>query len=200
MKTTCCLSIADKRSEAGPRSSLPAEGRVAAFALFLAAAVFVGAQESAPPPSGADRARRLQLNEKLIHKLVHGGLLLASEDDPLRRAEHCNLVAAFLADEMGRAADQHEDSRMEELGQHLHLILQHGIAPNLVIARKSIPTGSHQETMLKSVGDTITRFTFPLEERLQQRAGNERAVRVRIALEHGRADVERALSSADRPR
>src|SRR5262249_51517560 len=115
----------------------------AAFALaLLVFTAGVGAEGPLRQPSAADQTQRFQRNQALIVALVHGGLHLAAEEDPIQRANHCNVVVKLFAVEMRQAADTHEAGRFAELGQHLRALLEDGVAANLSRARGSIPEGS----------------------------------------------------------
>src|SRR6476660_9132928 len=97
---------------------------------------------------------------------------------------------------MDQALDDHQDDRLEELGQHLHLLFQQGVAPNLLIARKSIPVRSHQEMRLESVRNRSVGLILPLEERLKNSERHEPAAeRARVILANGRAEVYRSINA-----
>jgi len=67
----------------------------------------------------------------LLGTLVLQALLLAEEDDPLRRADHCNAVAEQLVQGILLASSGGDTSRAEQLGGLLGHVMDRGIAPNL---------------------------------------------------------------------
>jgi hypothetical protein len=144
----------------------PPAGRapLPACAPVLVLAAVSQAQSPAAPLSAAEQARRFGRNRSLIEKLVMGGLRLADEDDPLKRANYCNGIAQSMADEIRQAAGDHEKARVTELKQHLHSLLKDGVAENLIQARKRIPNGSAEEKELRKVRDDTEQFLKPVQE------------------------------------
>lgn len=67
----------------------------------------------------------------LLGTLVLQALPLAEEDDPLRRADHCNAVAEQLVQGILLASSDGDTTRAEQLGGLLGEVLDRGIAPNL---------------------------------------------------------------------
>jgi hypothetical protein len=122
------------------------------------------AQPPAVPLVPAERARRFQQNRGLIGKLVTGGLSLAGEENPLKRAVCCNGIAESMADEMRDAAERRERDRVAELGKHLQSLLKGGVADNLSKARTSIPSGSAEEKELEKVRTDTEGFVKPLQQ------------------------------------
>ncbi len=158
----------------------------------------VVAEDPPRQPSVAEQARQFQRNRELIQMLVQEGLRLASEEDPLKRAEVCNAVAECLANAIRQAAENREKARVAELGQHLHALLEQGVAANLNTARAQIPVGSTQEKALKEIRDRATELVLPLVQQLQQTADpedNEELHHTLKVLHDGRAEVERALTT-----
>ncbi len=152
--------------------------------------------DDAAAPSPAQLARQFQRNRGLVQALVHGGLRLAGENDPLKRADYCTGLAECLVDEMRQAADDRETARVAELGQHLHALLEHGVAANLSTARDAIPPGSMEEKGLQDLQERTARVLRPLEERLQRNGdpeGRDDLLRARKAVSEGRTVVEKAL-------
>jgi len=144
----------------------PPAGRapLPACAPVLVLAAVSRAQSPAPPLSAAEQARRFGRNRSLIEKLVTGGLQLADEDDPLKRADCCNGIAQSMADEIRLAVGGHEKGRVAELKQHLHSLLKDGVAENLIQARERIPNGSAEEKELRKVRDDTEQFLKPVQE------------------------------------
>src|SRR5262245_9567020 len=100
------------------------------------------AEDPGAASASARRVWQLQRNYALIQKLVQGGLDLASEDDPLKRARCCNGLVESLAGEIRQAAVDQEGGRAVELSNHLQAVLKHGVAGNLGKGRSLIPKGS----------------------------------------------------------
>jgi hypothetical protein len=135
-----------------------------ACAPVLVLAAVSRAQSPAAPLSPAEQARRFGRNRSLIEKLVTGGLQLAGEEDPLKRADYCNSIAQGMADEIRLAVGGHEKGRVAELKQHLHSLLKDGVAENLSQARERIPNGSAEEKGLCKVRDDTEQFLKPVQE------------------------------------
>jgi hypothetical protein len=163
---------------------------------MIALAPLAGAQDASSPSDAAVRARLFQRNHDLICTLVKGGLRLAAAEDALERAECCSGVAEQLATEIQQAFQNHEKSRVAELGSHLRALLETGIAANLSVARSQIPVGSTLEKTLREVRDRTSHLVEPLEEQLQSEtdALDEQGIRHTLkALQVGRTEVEKAL-------
>jgi hypothetical protein len=67
----------------------------------------------------------------LLGTLVLQALLLAEENDPLRRADHCNAVAEQLVQGILLASSGGDTTRAEQLGGLLGEVMDRGIVPNL---------------------------------------------------------------------
>jgi hypothetical protein len=161
--------------------------------LALAAAVWGGAPV---PLSDVERARQLQRDQELIESLVDSGLALAATEDPLQRAGQCNKVAERLASEIRHAGADRDSGRVKELGQHLKLVLENGVADNLRIARTAIVAGSPRERALLE----FSRLAKQVESQLDN-VPNARARDMTPALNavrQGRQDVENAIKGKTR--
>jgi len=170
--------------------------------LPVAAALLASiAWSDTPPPAGAARLRQLHRNRRLVDALVNGGLRLAAEPDPLKRAECCHGLAENLAGEIGQAATDHDSARVAELGRHLQSVLQEGVADNLHDARRLIPPGSAREAELRRVGRRAADGMKPLEEQLRHATAADAAdLRGALAaVDEGRAEVEKAFQVANPP-
>ncbi len=117
--------------------------------LMIGLAALATAGETSSP--GPERILQAQRNQKLVDKLVDGGLKLAREDDRVKRAEYCNNLAKNLVEEIRQAADDHDGDRVVELGRHLQALLKNGVAGNLSKERSQVPSGSAREKDLESV-------------------------------------------------
>jgi hypothetical protein len=134
--------------------------------LPLLAAFLVPAALAEEPPT-VERAVQVQRNYGLIQTLVESGLHLAAEEDPLKRARQCLDVAGRLAEEIRQAAEKREELRVIELGEHLHALLEQGVAGNVGLARRQIPLGSTAEKSLRQACDQAAVLVRQLEEFLQ---------------------------------
>jgi hypothetical protein len=133
-------------------------------ALLLAA--LAGAQDPPSPAEGVADFGRLERNRALIQELVHSGLSLAGEGDPLKRADTCNGLAKRLAGEIRQAAEHQDIDRATELGDHFCSLLKGGVLPNLSTVRLHMDPGSAGEAELRRVGAETVELTTPLEDLL----------------------------------
>lgn len=133
--------------------------------IFVVALVAFAWADDAAPPSSAERARLFQRNKELVRKLVDGGLRLAAEDEPFKRAEYCNDLAALLAAEVHRSAANREGRRAAEMGGHLHSLLHDGVAGILNGPGRAIPPGSPGEKELRAIGERVELIAEEMERR-----------------------------------
>jgi hypothetical protein len=138
--------------------------------VVLACTILAVGQEPAVPDE-ALLSHALHRNRDLIQALVRGGLSLAAEDDPVKRADSCNELAVRFAGEIRQAATQRDAVRAVELGDHLYALLKQGVAFNLSIARRLTPPGSAHELEINRVGGRVPQITEPLEKLLQNPDG-----------------------------
>jgi hypothetical protein len=129
--------------------------------LMVSLAALASADEGSTTP-GPARILQAQRNQKLVDKLVDGGIDLARAADRVERAKCCNELARSLAEEIKQAADDHDGDRAVELGRHLQALLKNGVAANLVKERSQVPQGSARESELRQVRDDSTGITAPL--------------------------------------
>ncbi len=173
------------------------------WAVLVAVLVPAAAAEDPVLPSGAaDQTRRFRQDNALIETLVQGGVRLAGQDDPMKRAECCNEVAERLAAEIQQAAENRNKERVAELGQYLHALLEQGVAANLSAARKQIPAGSTRERNLHAIRDRAEKLVRPLEEQLRRDSEKENQQELQHTLrvlQGGRAEVENAVKGGDKP-
>ncbi|MFN4257920.1 MAG: hypothetical protein ACK4RK_01380 [Gemmataceae bacterium] len=150
------------------------------------------------PPDLQAPLRSFQKNRLLLQELVATSLRLADEDDPLKRAEHCQEMAERLAQEIQKAASDQEGARVNELGLHFRNVLRQGVAANITAAGNRIPVGSERERELEQLGQRVLRMALPLEEQLQatQPLTTHQTLR---AIHAGREEVERALRHRNIP-
>lgn len=133
--------------------------------LMAAGLVFAAAE---PGPSAAEQALRFQRNERLIQSVVDGSLLLASESDPVKRADVCKQIAKVFAEEIQRAAVDHEGPRAAELSGYFSTVLERGVAFNLQSAGEKVPLVSMQNGPLLEIGAQVAQIAQPLEAELRR--------------------------------
>ncbi len=139
--------------------------------LFVLAGTILAVAQEPAAPDDALPAHALRRNRDLIPALVRGGLSLAAEEDPVKRADACNELALRFAGEIHLAAGQHDHGRAAELGDCLYALLKQGVAVNLRSARRLTPPGSAHEAEINRVGSRAARLTEPLEKLLQDPDG-----------------------------
>lgn len=161
-------------------------------ALTVAALALAGGPP-VPPPDDVLQAQDLHRNRKLIEALILNGLSLAAEDDPLKRADTCNELAARFAGEIQQAATERDNGRAVELGDHLYSLLRQGVAGNLRTARRLIPLSSTDEWKIHQVGNRVSIITAPLEGLLQETSSTEAGElrRVLQKIRDARVEVEK---------
>jgi hypothetical protein len=155
----------------------------------------LSAEEDASP----ERAGQLRADLHLIEAAVDSGLVLAAEEDPLKRAKTCSELADRLAKEARRAAGAKETVRAADLGRYLQSLLERGVAANLNQAHANMAEGEDSARMpeVRSVGEKTLALMVPLMEDLERSAGPDTpdmraAVR---GLSQARAAVEKAVKT-----
>jgi hypothetical protein len=157
--------------------------------------LFAAADEGETVPA-AEKAQRFHRNRKLVETMVDRGLRLASEEDPVRRAEHCNDIARRLADEIRQAARAHEGYRAQELGGHLRALLHDGVAPILKNAITGVPLSSPGQEELRKIGANVRELTRPVMEQLQavdDEEDREQLRQTHSAVQEALGEVENTL-------
>lgn len=120
--------------------------------LTVVLAAWVGA-EDVRLPSPVEQAGLLHRNRELLETLIDGGIGLSQDAGPMGRAERCQIMAVKLKDEITSAVNQGERDRATELFRHLIRLMDSGMLPNLVGARKQVQPGSQQEPELFKLRD-----------------------------------------------
>lgn len=149
-------------------------------------------------PPAAEKAQRFHRNRDLVQTLVDSGLRLASEESPLRRADHCNDLAQRLADEIRQAATAREGYRALELGDHLKDLLHDGVASLLRNSRDLIDDSSPGQKELKRIQNNVGKVTQPVEEYLKgmdDEENREQLEQAWRAVQKGREEVDNVLNS-----
>jgi hypothetical protein len=165
----------------------------------LSAVFFLAGSGASSDQSDSRRIKQLHRNRSLIQALVDGGLYLAAEKDPLKRADCCNGLAKRFVGEIRQAALTRDVTRAEEMGLHLKELLTRGVAGNLTIVRDQTPLGSAREQDMRRLTNQIKDLTFPLEQELAQLADKEEVQSVLQSVREALGEVDKALKSK-RPR
>jgi hypothetical protein len=162
---------------------------------LLTTAGLVLANPPAPPRSPAARLKEMRRDLALVRNLVEGGLRLAKEEDPLRRADQCNVLARGLSREVQQAVKDREHSRADALGQRLEALLVRGVAGNLQRARAQLPPNSPRLPELRRLGDEALSVMEPLRKEFDQMPEYEQHQMASVlhAVTQGRAEVEKAV-------
>jgi len=121
--------------------------------LTVVAAALLAAIVGAQGPKGPSPAQRGELFKKdrlVIENLVDQTLKSAhTPGDYVKRAESYYPVLLNFNQEIGKASDQHDAARVEELTRHLETLLDKGLAPTLVRARVQVENGTGNEEYRK---------------------------------------------------
>jgi hypothetical protein len=163
---------------------------VAALILAIAGLVLAGDEPLVPK----ERLRQLQRDLRLVQVLVQEGLLLAGEEDPLKRARTCNVVADSLVKEIQRAAGARDARRTANLGIFLQDVLVQGVAGNVDLARGKLSTRAREDEF-KQIGEQVVQITRPVSEEIRQAPESEQKILqpAAQAASTGRLAVEMAL-------
>jgi hypothetical protein len=165
--------------------------------LLLALAGLASAQDA--PPDAADRLRQLQRDFALIEVLVQEGLHLAGQDDPLQRAESCNVVAKRLVQEIKQAAGERDQPRATQLGNYLHSVLVRGVAGNLDTARSRLDDDSGPNPDFQRIRDEALRVTEPVTGEHAQGSERQLMEPAAEAINKGRTAVQDAAKRKKKP-
>lgn len=140
------------------------------FAGFVVAALAFaeGSGNGGDVPFGEVRQVQWQRDGELIEKFVDGAIRLAAENDPLERANQCNVMAAVLAKHLRQATVNGETERTAELGDMLEEVLVKGIADNLSQARRDLPPEAPRSKEVLEIGVKVADVVKPLENILEQ--------------------------------
>jgi hypothetical protein len=181
-------------------NAVPPLRRGAGHSMFAMVPPLLLAAAPQDEPDTEAVARRFKRNRDLIELVVKESVKLASvepdaADESVVRAAACGAVARDLAHAIQLAAAEREDSRVEELAQHLRDQLQRGVAANLGRAGK-VKLGSALDKQIQEVIGDVDRAVRPLEEQLQRGgsaqtgAGMQRTLRTVL---DGRAEIDKVL-------
>jgi hypothetical protein len=140
----------------------------------------------------AERLQQFRRELPLMRKLVEGGLLLAKETDPIRRADQCTVLAKDLTQEVQRAVQGRNRARADVLGHCLEKLLVRGVADNL----NRLPPNAISLKEVHRLSNEALSVMEPLQQHLDQvpEPVQEQMQNVVESLKRGRASVEEARS------
>ncbi|GIW79794.1 MAG: hypothetical protein KatS3mg105_1601 [Gemmatales bacterium] len=137
----------------------------------------------------AERIEKRKQNRKLVRALVDGSMRMVEENDTLKRINYCSELANVLAGELRQAAQRKASHRALEMGKHLGQLLEHAVAKNLAVVRKS---RSLQADEIKVVSSWVSEVTAPIEDELRD-SQDENLQKALQVVHKGHKEVERAL-------
>jgi hypothetical protein len=169
---------------------------------LLTAAGLALADDPKPARSPAERLQQFRRERALVRRLVDGGLRLANEDDPLRRADQCNLLAGDLSREARQAVRERDRERGERFGLGLEKLLVRGVAGNLtLVADHPAPDGASLSEVHR-LSDEALAVMEPLQKEFDRVPGavQKQMKNVLRALTQGRAKLEEARQKLEEAR
>jgi hypothetical protein len=155
----------------------------------------------AQDPSASREVRRFQQNRDLIEALVNGSVGVAQEESTLKRAEMCTEVASRFATEIGKAVDS-DTARAAQLSEHLRVLLQDGVAPNLKRIAASPPDGSLSKRKFEAFDRELEQVMAPLEKQAQDATSSEARGQLEKTLrsiQAGRGEIKGVLDRWGQP-
>ena len=127
--------------------------------LSVVTAAFLSAVVGAQGPTGPSPAQRGELfkkNRPVIEKLVDQTLESAhTPSNYVKQANSYYPVLYKFNTEIAQAVRDHDDARVVELTHHLETLLDKGLAPTLVHARKQVEAGTGNEEYRKVKEDLL---------------------------------------------
>ena len=102
---------------------------VSAYIALFAVASAALARDAGEGDTG--RAERAHGNASLVRVLIDRGVALGREKDPLKKAEHFEMIGGELAERVRRAARARRHERARRFGEHLRRIAEKGVAANI---------------------------------------------------------------------
>ncbi len=166
---------------------------VLAFILAILTAAGLALADG-PARTPQERLQQFRRELSLVRNLVDGGLRLAKQDDPLRRADECTVLARDVTHEAQRAVQARNRGRADVLGHCLEKLLVRGVADNLnrlpanALSLKEVHRLSHAAlSAMEPLEQHLTEVPRPVQEQMQN---------VVQALKRGRASVEDARNRA----
>lgn len=132
----------------------------------------------------------------LLAVLVTQGLLLAEEEDPIRRAYHCNAVADELSSALLLASTRGDGDHAMQLGKHLDAVMQRGVTGNL---KRVSSEDAAQVAEVRQVIQRASRAVEALESGLARRSAGANPRFVLDAAQYGQVkDLEKALKDLEK--
>jgi hypothetical protein len=168
----------------------------------LTAAGLALADGPAPVRSPAERLEQFRRDRGLVRKLVEGGLQLANQDDPLKRADQCNLLAKDLSQAVQQAVQERDRARGERFGQGLEKLLVHGVAGNLnLVADHPAPDGPSLSEVHR-LSDEALSVMEPLQKEFDRAPDSQQKQMEKVlqCLKRGRATMEEARHKLEQAR
>jgi hypothetical protein len=169
--------------------------RLACAAVPLLLSMLAVAQSANLTPE--QRVGQVGRDGAFLEMLVDSSLVLAAEDDPLKRAQVCNDLAEQLAKELrsASAGKERATGRVVELGNLLQDVLVRGVADNLSVARFVEPVDPARSKEVAAWSDKMTTLTRPVEETLKKASAESKAdlTTAMEALTKGRGEVEKIV-------
>ena len=171
------------------------------FLIVLLAALAVGGSVLAEDDAADERARQLLRDQHLIQDLVDSGVRLAAEDDPLRRADHCNRLAERLGKEIKLAITKKDSKRAAQFGKHMQALLVRGVAGNLAVVKNSLGPDSprEREAELARLGKQSIGFTQDLQNEVNSHPELEQDQRtLQDIITDGQKKITQAIQGKDK--
>jgi hypothetical protein len=151
---------AEKLADARPAAA-PALRRMAVSSRTAAKDLLAGPRRTVPENP------KPKQSGILLDDLVAHGLCLATEDDPLRRADTCTDVADSLARAIIEASASGDHDHLSSLGSYLGKFAQDGVEENLERAEAKHPSPVRQ-AQIERIRERTAQAIAPLEERLER--------------------------------
>jgi hypothetical protein len=165
--------------------ALPALGdhlRILAVAARDGSQALTAEDKLLPPPVAPSVPPR-----SLLGALVSNGLLLAEEDDPLRRAQYCTDLSDRLVARILQASATGDTDQASQMGKYLGQIMELGVVYNLENVSPLELEGPRRQEW-ERIGERAAQATDALERNLDQ------------APEAAKPVLEKALEAADQGR
>lgn len=115
-----------------------------------------------------DRVSRVRQDLELIEAFVEGGLALAKEGDPLRRAHTCNAMASQVARDLKKAGDGKDARRVAVLSEFMKSVLVRGVAKNLQQASDEATKETVRAREIAKFAGVVSAEVAPLEKTLKK--------------------------------
>lgn len=157
---------------------------VSAYLALFAVASSAGARDAGEGDTG--RALSAGGNASLVRVLIDRGVALGRETEPLKKAEHFEMIVGELAERVRRAARTRRHERAHRFAEHFRRIAERGVAANIEEAAGGEATGI--EHAVRAHAERMRRHEEVLERVVAgspeaARAGLRRAIE---ASRHGR--------------